>query len=108
MAASPIANFSERTLFESIRIAGFAQPHVELHIDSLPSGVASWETFLNTSPHPLAPTLKHIMSTQFSDAERQLFEAGLRPHIESGQAQCIERTAYFTATKAAAPVTGAR
>jgi hypothetical protein len=45
MAASPIANFSERTLFESIRIAGFAQPHVELHIDTLPSG----------KPHLLSP-----------------------------------------------------
>jgi len=37
------------------------------------------------------------MSTLFSEAERQLFEAGLRSHIESRQAHCIERTAYFTA-----------
>jgi hypothetical protein len=100
MAANPITNFSERTLFESIRATGFLQPRMELHIGLFPSRVTSWETFLNTSPHPLAPTLKQILSAQFNDDERRLFEAGLRPHIESWQAQCIERTAYFTAAKA--------
>jgi SAM-dependent methyltransferase len=101
MAANPISNFSERTLFESIRAAGFARPHMELHIDMYPSRVTSWETFLNTSPHPLAPTLRQILSTQFNDDDRRVFETALRAHVESGQAQCIERTAYFTATKAA-------
>lgn len=99
MAASPITNFSERTLFESIRATGFAQPHMELHIDVHPARISSWETFLNTSPHPLAPTLKEILATQFNQEERRLFETGLRAHVESGQAQCIERTVYFTATK---------
>lgn len=99
MAASPIANFSERTLFDSIRAAGFMHSHAELHLDMFPSQISSWETFLNTSPHPLAPTLEAILDEQFSEDERRVFEGALRAHVESGQAQCIERTAYFTARK---------
>lgn len=101
MAASPMTNFSERTLLESIRAARFVQPHMELHIDMLPARVNSWTTFLKTSPHPLAPTLEHILNTQFDAEERQRFEACLRAHVESGEAQCMERTAYFTAVKPA-------
>ncbi len=101
MAATPITNFSERTLLESIRAAGFVQPHMELHIDMSPARVTSWTTFLNTSPHPLAPTLEHILNTQFNDEERRRFEGSLRAHVESGEAQCVERTAYFTAMRPA-------
>jgi arsenite methyltransferase len=101
MAASPIANFSERSLFGLICAANFVRPHMELHIDMFPSPITSWEAFLNTSPHPLAPTLKQILDAQFNDDERRLFEAGMRRHLESQQAQCIERMAYLTATKAA-------
>lgn len=99
MSASPITDFSERTLFEMIRACGFTHLHLELHIDLIPNPIASWETFLNTSPHPLAPTLREILAKQFNAAERAALEAALRGNIESGRSEAVDRTAYFTALK---------
>ncbi len=99
MALSPITNFSERRLFEWIRACGFSQLHMELHVDLYPSRITSWETFLNTSPHPWAPTLSQLLAERFSAEERTTLEASLRAHVESGRAQCVDRTAYFTASK---------
>ena len=101
IAASPIANFSERTLFELTRVLGFAQIHVELHIDMLSSRITGWQVFLDSSPHPWAPPLSQILAEHFTAAERQTFENTLRPLVESGQALTVMRTAYISATKPA-------
>lgn len=101
MAADPLTNFSERTLFEWIRLAGFQQVHLELHIDTTPARFTSWQTFLESSPHPWAPSLTDILVQQFTQQERQVFESALRPMVESGQVTTIIRTLYSTATKAA-------
>ncbi|MHB8811778.1 MAG: hypothetical protein ACYDAE_00760 [Steroidobacteraceae bacterium] len=50
--------------------AGFAEVHLELHITTSPSIVRSWDVFINSSPHPLAPPLSVIMSEQFTAEER--------------------------------------
>ena len=102
IAASPIANFSERTLFELTRVVGFAQLHVELHIDMLSSSITGWQVFLDSSPHPWAPPLSQILAEQFTAEERQTFENTLRPLVESGEALTVMRTAYISATKPAA------
>ena len=102
MAASPITNFSERMLFEWIRQAGFKQIHMELHMDTTLTRPTSWQAFLDSSPHPWAPPLTDILAEQFSPEERQIFEASLRPTVESGQTPTIIRTVYATATKAPA------
>jgi arsenite methyltransferase len=101
ITASPIANFSERTLFESIRVSGFTQIHLELHIDLLPSTIPSWKVFLESSPHPWAPPLSTILADVFTPEERQTFEKTMRPLVESGQALTTRRTAYFNAVKPA-------
>jgi arsenite methyltransferase len=101
IAASPIANFSERTLFESIRVAGFMRIHLELHIDLLPSTIPSWSVFLESSPHPWAPPLSTILADLFTPEERQTFEKTMRPLVESGLALTTSRTAYFNAVKPA-------
>ena len=100
MAASPITNFSERLLFEWIRQAGFRQVHMELHMDTTPTRFTSWQSFLDSSPHPWAPSLTEILAKQFSQEERQTFESGMRPMVESGQIPTVIRTLYSTATKA--------
>ena len=100
LAASPIANFSERTLFESIRGCGFTKIHLELHMDLAPSIVPSWQVFIESSPHPWAPTLSTILAERFNPEERQTFENVMRPLVESGQAMSVGRTAYLTAGKA--------
>jgi arsenite methyltransferase len=99
LAVSPIANFSERTLFESIRVSAFTRIHLEFHMDLLPSTIPSWSVFLETSPHPWAPPLSTILADSFTPRERQTFEKTMRPLVESGQALTTGRTAYFNAMK---------
>jgi arsenite methyltransferase len=101
LAASPIANFSERTLFESIRVCGFTNIHLELHMDLQPSIIPSWKIFVESAPHPWAPTLGAILAEHFSPEERQTFEKTMRPLVESGQALSVGRIAYLRAEKAA-------
>jgi arsenite methyltransferase len=101
IALSPIANFSERTLFELVRVSGFTQIHLELHIDMLASKITSWKVFLESSPHPWAPPLTDILAEQFTPEERQFFEKMLRPLVESGQALTVIRAVYLNATKPA-------
>ena len=91
IAATAITNFSERTLFESIRICGFTKLHLELHMDLRPSILPTWKIFLESSPHPLAPTLAAIMADRFSAQEREVFENRMRPLVESGQALSVGR-----------------
>lgn len=98
-AASPIANFSERDLINIARNAGFAEIHLQLNIDVMPSLTSSWEVFLDTSPHPWAPSLQRILAEQFTADERSYFEKILRPTVESGKSITIDRVAYLQAAK---------
>ncbi|MGH8170938.1 MAG: class I SAM-dependent methyltransferase [Steroidobacteraceae bacterium] len=96
---SPIAHYSERDMVRFAQAAGFTEVHLELHIDALPSIVRSWDVFINSSPHPLAPPLSVIMSEQFTAEERQLFERTLRPVIEDPNAVTTDRMLYLTAKR---------
>ena len=100
--ASAIASYSERDLPRFAQAAGFAEVHLELHIDTYPSIMRSWEVFLQSAPHPLAPPLSRIMAEQFSAEERELFERTMRPVIEDPGAVSTERMAYLTARRALA------
>jgi arsenite methyltransferase len=99
---SPIANYSERDLIRFAQAAGLTDIHLELHIDVVPSIVHSWEAFINSSPHPLAPPLRAIMAEQFSPEERALFEQSMRPVLEDPSSVSTDRMAYLTARKPAA------
>ncbi len=101
-AKSPIANYSERDLLNMVRGAGFAEIHLQLHIDVMSSPVKSWEVFLGSSPHPWAPSLKQILSERFSLEERQLFERMVRPTVESGRNVTTDRALYLQAQKPSA------
>lgn len=98
-ANSPIANYSERDLLNFLHGAGFGEIHLELHIDVFPTVVKSWDAFIGSSPHPLAPSLSVIFAEQFTSEEQQLFEKVMRPTVEAGQAITIDRMAYLSATK---------
>lgn len=96
-AKSPIANYSERDLLNMVRTTGFAQIHLQLHIDVVPSLITSWDVFLGSSPHPWAPSLKQILAEQFTLDERQLFEQMVRSTVESGNNITTERSVYLQA-----------
>jgi arsenite methyltransferase len=96
---SPIANYSERNLFEFARSSGFVEIHLELHIDLLPSIYPSWDVFLRVSPHPWAPPPSIILAEQFTPEERLLFERVMRPIVESPDTVTITRMIYLTAIR---------
>ena len=98
---SPIANYSERDLIRVAQTVGFEDLHLELHIDLIPSPIPTWQAFLESSPHPLAPPLSVILAEQFSAEERQIFEAVMRPQIEDPRSLTTDRVAYLTARKPA-------
>jgi ubiquinone/menaquinone biosynthesis C-methylase UbiE len=99
---NPLTNYSERDLVRMAREAGFGEIHMELHIDVRPSLITDWNVYINTSPHPLAPTIHRVMSGSFSEEERILFERILRPAIESRQSLSTDVIAYLTAVKSQA------
>jgi len=98
-AKSPIANYCERDLINIVRESGFAQIHLQLHIDMVPSLITSWDVFLGHSPHPWAPSLTQILTEQFTAEERQFFEQKVRPGVESGKNIATERTVYLQAIR---------
>jgi SAM-dependent methyltransferase len=98
-SALPITNYGERDLVRFAIDAGFVDIHLELHIDVAPAEPIPWEVFIESSPHPLAPSLEAILNEQFTPAEREFFEARLRPLIESGKQFGAQRIAWLTATK---------
>lgn len=101
IATNVLTNFSERTLFELVRGAGFSPVHLEFHVDLSPAHIASWQVFIESSPHPLAPPLTAILE-KFTAREREVFEAAYRPVVESGRATSLVRIAYLSGTKIAA------
>jgi ubiquinone/menaquinone biosynthesis C-methylase UbiE len=98
-AESPIANYSERDLLNWVRGAGFAQIHLQLHIDVTASLITSWDVFLGSSPHPWAPSLRRILEERFTADERQFFEQTVRPTVESGKNVNTDRAMYLQAQR---------
>jgi hypothetical protein len=98
-AKSPIANYSERDLLNMARGVGFAQIHLQLHIDAVPSLITSWDVFLGSSPHPWAPSLKIILADRFTPDERQFLEQMVRPTVESGKNVTTDRSMYLQAQR---------
>lgn len=98
-AKSPITNFSERDLLNMVRGAGFTQVHMQLHIDVVPSVITSWEVFIGSSPHPLAPSLAQILAEQFTPEDCRFFEQMVRPTVESGNNVTTDRAVYLQAQR---------
>ena len=82
-----------------VRGAGFSDIHLQLHIDVAPSPIVSWDVFVGSSPHPLAPSLKQIIAEQFTPEESQFLERVVRPTVESGNNVITDRVAYLQAQK---------
>jgi ubiquinone/menaquinone biosynthesis C-methylase UbiE len=97
--SSPIANYSERSLLHWAQTVGFRDLHLELHISVTNSYRKSWENFLDSSPHPLAPSLRRILQEKFAADERQLFTDVVRPMVESSELSETDRMVYLTALK---------
>ena len=97
--SKPVTEFSERDLVQLFRAAGFANIHMELHIDVKPSPSMSWSTFIDIAPLPGTPSLREVFDQNFVAAEIALFESHMRPDVESGKMITQTTIAYLTAEK---------
>jgi arsenite methyltransferase len=98
IATDPMTNYTERDFVRYVQQTGFTSIHMEFHMD-ICVRETSWEVFLGSSPHPLAPSLDTILAERFNAQERLCFEQTLRPALEAGQLSTTSRMAYMTATK---------
>ena len=97
--STPITSYTERDLLQWAQAAGFRELHLELHISVSNSYRTTWGVFLDSSPHPLAPSLRTILGERFTAEERQLFEAVFRPMVESSELAETDRMIYLRAMK---------
>ncbi len=97
--ALPITNYGERDLVRFAIDSGFEEIHLEFHIDVVPADPISWDVFVDSSPHPLAPSLRAILDEQFTLEERRFFESRLRPLVEAGRQFGAQRIAWLTGRK---------
>jgi len=81
------------------RDAGLAELDLQLHVYSDDRCAMAWETFINLSPHAMAPTLATIMREQFTSEEQAILESTLRPTIETGAYNLTERMTYLSGAK---------
>ncbi|GAB0115155.1 class I SAM-dependent methyltransferase [Acidisoma sp. C75] len=95
----PLTNFTAATLAELAAAAGLRRITLDDRPRARPAAPLTWEAFINTAPHPLAPTLAEILRDAFSAAESAFLERHLRPAVEAGGYGLTERVAYLTAVK---------
>ena len=96
---NPLMNFSERDLLNFFVEAGFRPVRLRLKVDVRASRPLRWDVFLDSAPHPLAPTLRAIMQERFSAHESAVLETMLRPIVESGRSLATHRVGYLFAQK---------
>lgn len=95
----PMFDYDERDLLAFAVLAGFAERHLELHVDVCRCSPLGWDAFANSSPNPLAPTLREAMAETLSPDEETRFTAHLRPLVERGEGMFAVAVAYLWATK---------
>jgi arsenite methyltransferase len=83
--------------------AGFARIHCDCQIDvepAQPPQVANVEALLDTSPNPLAPTIREAIAQALTEPERDRFIAHLRQAHADGRQVRRLAVAYLAAGKA--------
>ncbi|MBA2681473.1 MAG: class I SAM-dependent methyltransferase [Ktedonobacteraceae bacterium] len=103
----PMMDFDERDLFAFAEQAGFAEVHLELQTTAIPGmqekdaedELHRWETFLKSSPNPLAPTLEEALQQALTVDEAEQLTTYLRPLVEKNQKVERSSVAYLWAIK---------
>jgi SAM-dependent methyltransferase len=88
-AASPLPammGFDEHDLFALAEEVGFVELHLELRREAVARHAPrSWDSFLDSSPNPLAPTFGEAIARALTEEEAARFAAHLRPLVEDGR-----------------------
>jgi arsenite methyltransferase len=102
-ASATITDFEAGDLVRLAEEAGFARIHCDCHIDVEPGQwqpVAAVETLLDTSPNPLAPTIREAIGQALTEREGEQFVAHLRRAHDEGRQVKRLAVAYLAAGKA--------
>jgi arsenite methyltransferase len=100
---STMSDFDDRDLVRMALEAGFEHVKVELEIEvgnaELPN--LTWESFYNSSPNPLVPTLRERVESTLSMEQQREFISYLEPVVNARRAIQSMAIAWLTASKAA-------
>jgi arsenite methyltransferase len=95
--AGPMMNFGERDLLDLAEAAGFAELHLRLVVDVAPPKPREWDSFVHSSPNPLAPTLEEAMRQALTPSEIDRYVRHFKPLVESGTGTLRRAAVYLTA-----------
>ena len=102
-ALEPMIDFDERDLIVFAEEAGFVDIRLELIAEVTREPMwetRDWQVFLDSSPNPLAPTLREAMKATLTPEEAEQLTAVLRPQIENGHGTTRMARAFMSARKA--------
>jgi ubiquinone/menaquinone biosynthesis C-methylase UbiE len=97
-----LIDFDERDLVSLAEEVGFADIRLtlEIEVSSKPMwSTRDWDVFLDSSPNPLAPTVREAMQAALTRDEIERLTDVLRPQVEQGHGTTRAATAYLRATK---------
>jgi ubiquinone/menaquinone biosynthesis C-methylase UbiE len=97
----PMVGFDERDLLAIAEEAGFTRLHLRLELDVQPPRPRAWESFLRSSPNPLAPTLEEALRQTLTPSEIERYVQHFRPLVERGAGTSRRAAAYLSAVKPA-------
>jgi ubiquinone/menaquinone biosynthesis C-methylase UbiE len=97
----PMMGFDERDLLAVAEHAGFTRLHLRLELDVRPPRPRTWESFVRSSPNPLAPTLEEALRQTLTPSEIVRYIQHFRPRVEGGAGTSRRAAAYLSAVKPA-------
>jgi arsenite methyltransferase len=106
-AAVSMMDFDDRDLMRFAEDAGFERVHLECHIDLQPAPLwqpVSVDALLDSSPNPLAPSVREAIAQALTDDEQARFIAHLAHAITADHAVHRLAVAYLTASKGTSTV----
>lgn len=92
-------DLTERELVLWAEELGMREIHLDFMIDVEMTPAMTWETALEWSPNPCAPTLGQAFDIAFDAEERERVTEHLQPLIERGEGVQRQAIAHLTATK---------
>jgi SAM-dependent methyltransferase len=98
----PMIDFDERDLLTLAEGAGFVDLRLQLTAEVTTEPMwrtRDWEIFLDSSPNPLAPTLREAMNAALTSAEAERLTAALRPQVERGEGSTRLARAFLSGRK---------
>jgi len=95
-------DFDERDLLRLAEEAGFVELRLQLIAEVArrpPLEVRDWDVLLDSSPNPLAPTLREAMDAALTAGEQARLTAVLRPQVEHGEGVTRLARAFLSGRK---------